>query len=322
MKKIKIAIIDSCINDLEYSQIVEIRSYIYNKDKSRLLTHAEKCLNVILYEAADVEIYISEIFNDGENGNIKTLILALKDYLGSSIDIINLSLTTIKKLEDIDIKELKKVCFQLAMKGTLIIASANNNKCLQSFPALFPFVIGVKGLCFDSNKYWYNGKYDIQMVANSTPSLTLNSKQTKGSFFGGNSKATALATGILASMMGKFCKSNILEKIQEQSSKSYWDEYDLEYYSKKRDNMPKFQKIEELYYNIHIDHNNKTDYLELLMTYILYNQKIDINYILNMIKYIEEKHKIKINLNKVFYYDFLDIDKLKFALYYRWINII
>jgi len=232
MKKCKVAILDSglfqgCYNNMDVKN-ADSKNYDDNG-------HGTMCYEIIRKIAPNTDFYIKKILNLNLEGSSKILLNTLTDLLDTDINIINLSLST----EGNEYKEkLNNVCEQLYYQSKIIIASKNNGKKNYSYPCMFQNVIGVSGEIFEKNvNYKYDLKSKIQAEANKVPFLVKGLDQ-KYHFFGGNSKATACMTGIVASYW-KYIKDMknyerevfLASKVEESFQKSNNNESNMDKYS-------------------------------------------------------------------------------------------
>ncbi len=117
----------------------------------------------------------------------------------SDIQIINISAASINSMYE---KELEKVCNILNSQGRFIICSKHNKyEDKESIPTIFESVIGVVGNenIYKNNQYIYEPENKIQMYANSKDNFI--KFKDKVTHFGKNSKACAVATGIVANIL-------------------------------------------------------------------------------------------------------------------------
>lgn len=206
-EKIKIAIIDSGINtdnDRLCSLIdkglyiqYEKENFIYHSDYADLNGHGTYCAEIIENLCQNVRFVIIKILNQNKQGNSKCLIEALNYLYNYHVNIINLSLATQNELYK---NELQSICNKLKESGTIIVSSLANHQSI-SYPAVFKDVIGVKGELFLREKeYIYRPNKTIQCQGSGVPVLVEGLEGTY-TFFGGNSKAAANITGILADIL-------------------------------------------------------------------------------------------------------------------------
>lgn len=223
MKNINIAVVDSGIDTSD----PEIQGkFVYDKDIQikeidnieDMLGHGTLCAKTILERCPDATIYPVKIFSDEGSIGVSNLINGLEILKGKDIDIVNISAAMISENR---LSDLKKVCEDLKKEGKILIASKyRKSGSMKSYPASFDSVIGVKGykrICSD-NDYTYDFTRENQMYANGRDRLYMFKGNVTA--FGKHSRATALASGIIADLM---CRMNIskqseIEKMLRENS--------------------------------------------------------------------------------------------------------
>lgn len=221
---IKVAIIDSGIKKDSTIHKNYVKEGIgFNYDKGIVIQdnnyedingHGYYCSQIILSQCLDIELYILRILDKNNQGDSKCLIEALTYLLEHNVNIINLSLAVFSYKHNRDIEML---CTKLKEKGSIIVASLANHK-ETSFPASSENVLGVKGeIEIDMGEYRYYPENSIQCMANSSPVL-VNDLFGGYTFFGGNSKAAALLTGILAKYLCQMPDTKLEELLILNSS--------------------------------------------------------------------------------------------------------
>lgn len=220
MKKAKIAIVDSGISQKVWykedilggvSFFIE-DSRIYMSDEyDDCCGHGTNCASIIKKYCRNAEFYIVKIMQDELVCSSKLLFLALKHLREIDVDYINLSLSIGNSPY---IEEIENELRLLGEQGKKIIASVQNGK-RTSYPANSMFVQGVRGELLFNQKMKENSKEtDIQYIADYAPEL-VQSIKNEYAWFGGNSKATALATGHLS----QSDKKGIVIKDEKNESK-------------------------------------------------------------------------------------------------------
>lgn len=160
-----IVIIDSGIN----RRILGKNSLNHkNKASKDEFGHGTACAMVIKSICPDVEFISIPILDKEGFSNSDNLEKALTYCLDIHCHIINLSLAILDN-EDNKIEEL---CTKLSKQNKVIISSVRNN-FIDSKPAKYSSVIGVRGGGFSSiDKYWFNSNYEIQLITDMTPVFT------------------------------------------------------------------------------------------------------------------------------------------------------
>lgn len=203
---VKIAIVDSGSDntfDCQGCSIVqngeENNFKIANEFKDQT-GHGTIVKNIIKSCTPNLSIFVLKLF-DSEYEEVTTekLIFALK-YLLETVkpDIVHLSLGV--SFCD-NICDLYSVCKSLSDQGSIIVAAYDNNGAL-SYPALFPFVIGVESnsLCIKKNEYFYikNSPINISAIGVAQRLKGINNKYVE---VFGSSFAAPYITGIIAKML-------------------------------------------------------------------------------------------------------------------------
>ncbi|WP_353096765.1 S8/S53 family peptidase [Tissierella praeacuta] len=189
-KTLKIGIIDSYFDadGLFLGDNIKIiceRKQIYGiKDNN----HTSRILNIIVSELKNisdinVEIYIFPILNDENKGINRDLYHAFNECIRNRVNIINLSLGTVRIYKDYVFDRLVEEAFN----NDIYVVSAYSNTNAITYPACKKNVIGVKSLvggysyiynnddfiyanndiCFKYNYISVKNKYDIPLIGNS-----------------------------------------------------------------------------------------------------------------------------------------------------------
>lgn len=296
-KRVKVAVLDSGLDTKTYFElfnenITEGYSLCTEeknpKKKGKIFEdlngHGTACAVKIKEIAPDAIIVPVKILLDDGRGSIEWLVEALKLVNELDVQVVNMSISS-----DIDElrKMLKPILEKLKRKGITCIASKSNTRRV-SIPAEMTNVIGVGSSqeVFETN-YQYCNKDGINIVASGAPELLGYSNRLK-TFFKGNSRATAIITGLLAD----YISNSGTMKSQE----------DLIRYLKSNSKNSK----EQLY---GIDMSCKNKEIEAVVantiTKLLQEEKInmvlendtDLNYSLSS---IEDFYKIVMELERVF----------------------
>ena len=116
----------------------------YSKDAFGF-THAEYVCSFILKENPEAEIVLVPIVRKNKKSTVLDMIEGIETLIEEQVDIINLSMGDEYKYH----KEIEEVCRVATEKGILIVAAYSNQKAEATYPASFPFVIGVRCLDMD-----------------------------------------------------------------------------------------------------------------------------------------------------------------------------
>lgn len=109
-------------------------------------THGEIVCSQILKENPCADIILIPIINNNNKCSVLKMIDGIQQLINLNVNIINLSIGDEYKHH----KELEDMCFKAWEKGILIVAAHSNNTVMATYPASFPFVLGVK--CIDDEK--------------------------------------------------------------------------------------------------------------------------------------------------------------------------
>lgn len=323
MNSIKIAVLDTGL-DIEDSEIKKFCTFnkslqlempnINMQYMSDLNGHGTLVAKTIVNVCNNVEILPVKIFNESGRTNSYNTILALEKILNSDVKLINISASTF----DYTYKnEFENICDKLKESKKIVICSKHNNKNLgDSIPTIFESVIGVEGHrnIYENSKYLYKSNKKVQMSANSKECFM--KFKDKVTYFGKNSKACAVATGIIANLIQ--CEPDIniseLEKIIIETSCS---EKDLQINTKININDKSLLDIKYNVLNI-INTNfsiNKVN-LDFIEKYGLMNNTTNI-YKHNAYDFLEKINNyfnIKIHYTDIFLYQLSDINNLSMII--------
>lgn len=114
----------------------------YSKDAFGF-THAEYVCSFILKENPEAEIVLVPIVKKNKKSTVLDMIKGIETLIEEQVDIINLSMGDEYKYH----KEIEEACRVATEKGILVVAAYSNQKAEATYPASFPFVIGVR--CLD-----------------------------------------------------------------------------------------------------------------------------------------------------------------------------
>ncbi|MCU5874019.1 S8/S53 family peptidase [Clostridioides difficile] len=205
MNNVKVAVLDTGI-DMEDNEIKKFCKL----DKNLQIQSINECIDdlnghgtfvskTIINICKNIDIYPIKIFNKFGRTNSLNAILVLRKILNSEIDIINISASTFDYSYE---NEFRDICNKLKSKNKIVICSKHNSREVNnSIPTIFDSVIGVEGHrnIYENSQYVYKKNNKVQMLANNKESFV----KFKGSIvpFGKNSKACAIATGIIANIL-------------------------------------------------------------------------------------------------------------------------
>ena len=170
---------------------------VHSDDYEDCAGHGTACAGIIRKKVPDAELYSVRIFDQSLSTQGDVLVAAIEWSIDNKMDILNLSLGS----TDVSFKErLRDVCIR-AVKTGLIIVAAEHNEGLESYPAVFPEVIGVGGGdIYHPDSYIYFEKQAIEFVArgNKQRLCWLNGKEI---FTDGTSFAAPHISGIIGRLL-------------------------------------------------------------------------------------------------------------------------
>lgn len=206
MKQVKVAVIDSGVElnhpFLSFRKIsgIEITSngkeFFYKNNIFDDNGHGTAIAGIIFDKCPKIEMISIKILDQNLKCTFTLLAEALRFAMSCEVDIINLSLGTIKEGNKL---EFETICDEAVDQGILIVASFNNEND-HSYPAAFPSVFGVKS-GYVPYKYGYGfNKESFTVYANGSRQKVCSPNSTY-TYTSGNSYACAHFTGILATLL-------------------------------------------------------------------------------------------------------------------------
>ena len=212
---IRIAIVDSGIDEAHSGvnhisggvciQVSNAGEIVFSNEHSDCAGHGTACAGIICKKAPNAELFSVRIFDASLTADGRALIAAIQWCIDNKMDVVNLSLGT----TDVTLKEpLRKVCRD-ARKAGLILVAAESNDGRESYPALFPEVIGVTGgAIYEPDGFYYHKHQPIECVARGDKQRVcwLGGKHIMA---GGTSFAAPHITGIVARILQQHPKSSV-----------------------------------------------------------------------------------------------------------------
>lgn len=189
--------------------------------------HGSCCCAIAHKIAPAAQILMIKILNEDNKGSKNSLIVALR-YLLTRDDVlvVNMSLA-ISFLNDSE--ELKSLCTELFYQGKYLVSSLANQK-KTSIPAIYRNVIGVQGNdFFDTNKYWFNKSYAIQVVADCVPVFLKRPEKFWG-IISGNSKATIFFASLLMNNLlshRTMSRNELIILLEKNANRGTWKPEDI-----------------------------------------------------------------------------------------------
>ena len=216
MKVIKIAIVDSGVDYLHPKvgniaggvriETDENGEVVLSDDYYDCAGHGTACAGIIRKKAPDAMLYSVRIFDASLMADGRALIAAIQWCIDNEMDVANLSLGT----ADVTFKKsLQKMCRKAGDAGVILVA-AESNDGRESYPAVFPEVIGVTGgaiadlstpqHAYEPGGFYFRKDNRIECVARGDEQRVcwLNGKYI---MTGGNSFAAPHITGIIAHLL-------------------------------------------------------------------------------------------------------------------------
>ena len=225
---VRVAIVDSGI-ELSHPDIGEISGGVgisihedghpvYSTDFADSFGHGTACAGIIRKKAYESDIYSVRILDASMIADGRALVAAIQWCIDSKMDVVNLSLGT----TDVTFKAcLQEVCRKAADAGVILVG-AQNNAGTESFPAVFPEVIGVAGGPIrDSGEFYFRRENLIECVARGDEQRVccLNGSHTVAR---GNSFAASHISAIVACLLKQHPNCSIQDirlLLQERASK-------------------------------------------------------------------------------------------------------
>ena len=211
--QVRIAIVDSGI-DASHEDVgnvaggVQIQiegEVLFLDDHTDCAGHGTACAGIIRKKAPDAALYSVRIFNESLMADGRALIAAIQWCIDNEMDVVNLSLGT----TDVTFKKsLQEVCRKAVDAGVILVAAESNDGG-ESYPAVFPGVIGVTGgAIYEVDGFYYRKDQRIECVARGDEQRVcwLNGKHI---MTGGNSFAAPHITGIIAHLLEQHPKCSV-----------------------------------------------------------------------------------------------------------------
>lgn len=154
--------------------------------------HGTQCAEIIKKYCENAELYIVKIVDESGFCDSVLLLQALEHLCDVELDIINISLSIANDNYREQFEEVIEKLYRQGKKINISVRNGENN----SFPADVSNCYGVIGSEDETQRYKYYPKECIQIHANLYPEYVPTIDESK-QWFGGNSKATAMMSGIM-----------------------------------------------------------------------------------------------------------------------------
>lgn len=270
--------------------------------------HGSACFHILDKYTTNCYFFIIKILKNGK-ADLRLLYAALNYCLKIDCDIINISLAT--NCENSNLYELENIIRSISNKDIITVASYPNNGS-DGYPANSSEVIGVKGVLSDDCNYCdvtrlNTGK--IILTLNLLPEVTAR-ENGKYYLFGGNSKATALATAKIIDILNNFKESSIdtvFDVLKQNVIKNGNVDRSFDQFEKFLDDNITISKLHIRVTTILFElSNHNVDF---------YDNLVKLNIIsplnaLNLVKKLEHEFGIKIDDDKIKFSDFASVDNI------------
>jgi len=176
-------------------------------DESRNITHGSMCAAFIRAQI-HYNLYSIQIINQKRKGNVENLVTALKWCCHNKMDVINISLGSVRSLDGDKLSETVNL---LRDRDTFIVA-AYDNRNIYTVPAQLDGVFGVRRLKSASlAPYEYTLSTENKVIMSGMECI-------EGIHARSNSFATSVFTGILIKKLMTCGKKRLLHAVQEGAS--------------------------------------------------------------------------------------------------------
>ncbi len=224
MGKIRVGMIDSGINQCVIRGKVTQEIFCgRNSDAYRAMDingHGTMCAKVVEnMSAAELEFVSAKIFHGELKATERQIVEALTYMMDMRVDVINMSLS-VSLSESL---ALCKICRQLDEAGVVLVSAAANSGEKTLFEEYGNVVTVTGSSFFDGGVCWHGGS---RAVCDIEPVL-LPWYEKAYRFFGGNSKATALFTGIVINTRNTGTEGFDLNTVKRNAVRKTWKQSDL-----------------------------------------------------------------------------------------------
>lgn len=199
-------------------KIIRNGKHFFKREKTEQteqLTHAEYVCSHIFKENQNAQIILIPIIKDNLKCSVQDMIDGIELLIKCQVDIINLSIGDEFKYHS----EIEEVCYKAHKLGILIVAAHSNKIVTATYPADFPFVLGVNCIEKEGSKTIF--KYD-----ENRNEITFSSNYISNYQLGiplllrGNSFICAKINGILSHCKNDY--KNYLKKLEDSILNKYY----------------------------------------------------------------------------------------------------
>lgn len=254
MRNIRVAVLDTGIANEVLDERIKYKTQLYydyyeekimiNEKAVDYNGHGTMCVETMWNRFPNIDIYVIKVLNISGITNSIVFKEALKFVEKLEVDIVSICASYI--VSDID-TDVEMLCENIIDSGKIIIASVQNGK-VSSAIANYKSVIGVIGGIMNEDEFYYSEMSDIQMQCSGGAFIVRGVRGMRDTFQG-NSRATAIATGILAEILfeNKGKVKNITLMLQEKAASNKFRNISKGLYF---ENIiyKKFDKKKELFY--------------------------------------------------------------------------
>ena len=172
--------------------------------------HGTACAGIVRKKAPDANLFSIRIFDESLGTDGRLLVAALHWAAAHGMDVVNLSLGT----SDVTSRERLAAACRRACDAGVILVAADHNEGVESYPAVFPEVIGVAAGRFRGRySYAYRAEQAIECVARGDEQR-LCWLRPREIMSGGTSFAAPHIAGIVALILEAHPRAS-LEKVRE-----------------------------------------------------------------------------------------------------------
>jgi len=229
MRDVHIAIIDDGVNEGYYGPLYLEHNIVITENLEAVerqeydswkFSHGTVCAGIINKYCSNAKLSSIKVLNDNMRGSIERLIYAIEWCIDKDVDIINLSIGTVHSK---DKKILRKIIDKASGKD-LIIAAAKSNEDIETYPACFHNVLGIKS---DKNNILEEGQFIYNIEPEDGIEITACARHKLVNYLGEvkitpnwNSYAVPMISAIIADMMKEHEKLSLAE-IKEKLWRRY-----------------------------------------------------------------------------------------------------
>lgn len=305
-----IAIIDSGISEKVYffdkiiggvSFFIRDDFIFMNDNFNDECGHGTNCASIIQKYSPQTKLFIIKIIDKTEMCKSVLLLQALEFLLDKDVDIINISLSVNSAVYK---KEIHSVMEKLYQQGKIINVSVRNGTDI-SFPANDEFCFGIKESLSNNTGYFFDENKEIQILGNMLPEWVCGING-KWEWFEGNSKATAFISSVIANILGEIENTSI-ENITKELKKNQFYIEDKKIFTNSENDEKKINKMFETTKEILKKYIGEEVNID---TIILQGKQFELEDTYNLLKDLENKLNMDIQMNDITIYDFTSVRNL------------